>query len=90
MTHERLERLRRLRDCVAAVTDGQRRAKDPAFAAYLEKVARHAHTVTDEDVAALRAAGYSEDEIYEATVACSLTVATDQMERGLRALDEVG
>ena len=36
----------------------------------IEKVAYHANLVTDEDVAAVRAAGLSEDQIFE-TVVCA-------------------
>ena len=50
------------------------------LAAYLEKVHRHAYRVTDEDVAALKAAGVSEDEIFEQTVAAAIA-------EGLRRLD---
>jgi hypothetical protein len=52
----------------------------PAFAEYLAKVRDRAYTVTDADVEALKAAGHSEDEIFEQTVG----VAIDQ---GLRRLD---
>jgi alkylhydroperoxidase family enzyme len=48
--------------------------------AYLEKVHLHAYRVTDEDVAALKAAGISEDEIFEQTVAAAIA-------EGLRRLD---
>jgi alkylhydroperoxidase family enzyme len=47
---------------------------------YLEKVHLHAYRVTDEDVAALKAAGISEDEIFEQTVAAAIA-------EGLRRLD---
>jgi alkylhydroperoxidase family enzyme len=40
----------------------------PAMAAYLAKVRERAYAVTDGDVDALRAAGHSEDEIFEQTV----------------------
>jgi alkylhydroperoxidase family enzyme len=43
-----------------------------ALAPYLEKVRSHAYTVTDGDVAALKEAGLSEDEIFEATVAVAI------------------
>jgi hypothetical protein len=43
-----------------------------ALASYLEKVLVGAYQVTDEDLAALRAAGYSESEIFEATVHTAL------------------
>jgi alkylhydroperoxidase family enzyme len=48
--------------------------------AYLEKVRRHAYKVTDADVQALKDAGYSEDEIFEQTVAVAIS-------EGLRRLD---
>jgi alkylhydroperoxidase family enzyme len=52
----------------------------PELAVYLEKVRTRAYSVTDADVAALKAAGLSEDEIFEQTV----TVAISE---GLRRLD---
>jgi alkylhydroperoxidase family enzyme len=51
-----------------------------AMDAYLEKVRRHAYRVTDADVEALKAAGLSEDEIFEQTVAAAIG-------EGLRRLD---
>ncbi|HEV2593306.1 MAG TPA: hypothetical protein VGU02_15595 [Gaiellaceae bacterium] len=51
-----------------------------AMSAYLEKVHLHAHRVTDDDVAALKAAGISEDEIFEQTVAAAIA-------EGLRRFD---
>ena len=51
-----------------------------AMDAYLAKVRERASTVVDRDVDALKAAGLSEDEIFEHTV----TVA---IEEGLRRLD---
>lgn len=52
----------------------------PEMTAYLEKVRRHAYRVTDADVQALKDAGYSEDEIFEQTVAVAIS-------EGLRRLD---
>jgi alkylhydroperoxidase family enzyme len=51
-----------------------------AMAAYLVKVAVRAYAVTDADVEALTAAGLSDDEIFEQTVAAAIT-------QGLRRLD---
>jgi alkylhydroperoxidase family enzyme len=51
-----------------------------AMDAYLEKVRNRAYTVTDADVENLKAAGISEDEIFEQTVAAAI-------EQGLRRLD---
>ena len=52
----------------------------PELAAYLEKVRSGAYAVTDADVEALGAAGCSEDEIFEQTVAVAIR-------EGLRRLD---
>ena len=51
-----------------------------AMAPYLEKVATRAYTITDADVEALSAAGLSDDEIFEQTVAAAIS-------QGLRRLD---
>jgi alkylhydroperoxidase family enzyme len=55
-------------------------APTPELEAYLDKVRRHAYRVTDADVAALKEAGCSEDEIFEQTVAVAIA-------EGLRRLD---
>jgi alkylhydroperoxidase family enzyme len=52
----------------------------PAMQPYLEKVRTGAFAVTDEDVDALKRAGVTEDEIFEATVAVAIR-------EGLRRLD---
>src|SRR6185312_16654401 len=39
-----------------------------ALSGYVEKVARSAYRVTDADIEALKAAGYSEDQVFELTV----------------------
>ena len=56
--------------------------------AYLEKVARHAYRVTDEDIQSLLQAGYSEEEIFEITVSVALGAGMGRLERGLAALQE--
>jgi hypothetical protein len=55
---------------------------------YVAKVANHAYRVTDEDVEALKKAGYSEDAIFEITVSTALGAAILRLERGLIALNE--
>lgn len=52
----------------------------------IDKVAKHAYRVTDEDVAAARASGLSEDQIYELVVCAAVGEATRQLEAGLTAL----
>jgi alkylhydroperoxidase family enzyme len=59
---------------------------DPALERWVEKVARHAYTTTDEEIVALRAAGYSEDQIFEITVAAALGAAQARAECALGAL----
>jgi alkylhydroperoxidase/carboxymuconolactone decarboxylase family protein YurZ len=53
---------------------------DVRLEAYLQKVRTRAYTVTDADVEALKNAGLTEDEIFEAT-------ATVAMSEGLRRLE---
>jgi hypothetical protein len=50
------------------------------MAAYLAKVRDRAYTIADEDVETLKAAGCTEDEIFEQTVAVAIG-------EGLRRLD---
>lgn len=53
---------------------------------YVKKVAQHAYKVTDEDIVALRQAGYSEDQIFEVTVSAALGAGLVRLEAGLNAL----
>jgi hypothetical protein len=53
---------------------------------YANKVSRYAYRVTDDDVRALRAAGYSEDQIFEATLSIALGAAQRRLRAGLDAL----
>lgn len=62
------------------------RPAPPEFAAYLEKVRRHAYKVTDADVEALKDAGYSDDEIFEQTVSAAVAAGLLRLERGLGTL----
>jgi alkylhydroperoxidase family enzyme len=55
----------------------------------IDKVARHAYKVTDEDIAAARAAGFSEDQIFEIVVCAAIGQATRQYDAALAALAEV-
>ena len=61
-------------------TLARRAPAPPAMASYLQKVRERAYTVTDAEVEALKAAGLSEDEIFEQTVAVTV-------DEGLRRLD---
>ena len=57
-----------------------------ALDAYVDKVARHAYKVTDDDIAALRQAGYSLDAIFEVTLSAALGAGMSRLERGLALL----
>ena len=56
------------------------------LADYVDKVIRHAWQVTAEDVERLKRAGYSEDAIFEVTLAACLGAGMGRLERGLAAL----
>ncbi len=54
--------------------------------AYIDKVALHAYQVTDGDIEALKASGYSEDDIYELTLAASTGASLARFDAGMAAL----
>jgi alkylhydroperoxidase family enzyme len=49
---------------------------DPVLEEYLQKVARNAYKVVDEDIASLHQEGLSEDAIWELTVVAALAAGT--------------
>ncbi len=53
----------------------------------IDKVARHAYKVMDEDIAAARTSGLSEDQIFELVVCAAIGQATRQYDSALAALD---
>jgi alkylhydroperoxidase family enzyme len=73
--------MKQLREAVAALPPAP-----PAMAAYLDKVRTDARAIVDEDVDALKAAGCSEDEIFEQTVAVAVGEGFRRLEAGERAL----
>jgi len=58
----------------------------PALVAYVKKVALYAYKTNEDDIEALRRAGYSEDAIFEITVSAALGAGMTRLERGLAAL----
>ena len=58
----------------------------PTLAAYVDKVARHAYKVTDEDLGRLQQAGHSDDALFEVTVSAALGAALRRLDCGLAAL----
>lgn len=57
-----------------------------ALRVYVDKVARHAYKVTDREVEELKAAGYSEDAIFEITLSAALGAGLSRLERAQAAL----
>lgn len=52
----------------------------------IDKVTKHAYQVTDEDIAAARAFGLSEDQIFEMVVCAAIGQAGRQYDQALAAL----
>lgn len=75
------EPIEELRAVVAAAAP-----EPPALAAYLDKVRSRAYTVTDADVAALTAAGVSEEEIFQHTVVVAVAEGLRRLDAGLGAI----
>jgi hypothetical protein len=79
--------------------EASREARRAAFAnsgvtpepvrALIEKVARQAWKISDEDIAAAKAAGLGEDQIFELVIAAALGAAKRQHDAALAALAEV-
>jgi alkylhydroperoxidase family enzyme len=87
------------REMVARVLDGKGKAapalRHAAFenadlseptCTLIEKVANHAYQVTDDDIANVRAAGLSEDQIFEIVVCAAVGQASRQYSCALAAL----
>ena len=58
----------------------------PDLAPYVEKVRLHAYRITDEDVQALKEAGYSEDELFEHTVSAATAAGLERLDAGLKVI----
>ncbi len=65
---------------------GPRADVPAALAPFVDQIARQAYKVTDDDVRALRQAGYSEQAIFEITASAALGAGLSRLERGLAAL----
>ena len=62
------------------------RSAPAAMASYLEKVRDSAYLVTDDDVDELRAAGFSEDVIFEQTVSAAVAEGLARLDVALRVV----
>ena len=56
------------------------------MAAYLEKVRDRAYSVADQDIDALKDAGFSEDEIFEQTVAVAIAEGLVRLDRAAEVI----
>lgn len=62
------------------------REAPPELAAYLDKVRTNAYKVTDEDIRALKAKGYSEDVIFEQTVSVAVAAGLERLDAAVEVL----
>jgi alkylhydroperoxidase family enzyme len=60
------------------------------LATLVEKVAKRANAVSDQDITAVRTAGLDEDQIFEIVVCGAVGQAMRQYEKALAALDVAG
>jgi alkylhydroperoxidase family enzyme len=87
------------RSLVARILEGDGRAShaqrhaafdnaglDEPLRRLVSKVAKRAYKVTDEDIAATKASGFSEDQIFEIVVCAAIGQATRQYDTALGAL----
>lgn len=85
--------VRRILEGVGEASQSDRRAAlnnsdlADSLGALVNKVARHAHRVTDEDVSSARAAGLSEDQVFEIVVCAAIGQANRQYDAALAALE---
>ena len=80
---------RRQVESFAAGTAGRKDAATDvpdALRTWVQKVARHAYKTIDDEVDELKAAGYSEDQIFELTIATALGAARGRYESAMAVL----
>lgn len=65
---------------------GTGRGLPEPWPAYVAKVREAAYRITDADVDALKAAGCTEEQIFEMTVAAATGAALHRLDAGLRAM----
>lgn len=73
-----------------AAQEGRDEGLPAPLAALAQKIRSQAATITDADVANLRAAGYSEDQLFELTVATALGQSAQRLGAARRALGRDG
>lgn len=58
------------------------------LASLVKKIHRNAWKVTDEDVAGARAAGWTQDQLFELIACSALGAAHERLAAGMKALDQ--
>jgi alkylhydroperoxidase family enzyme len=74
----------------AAAFRDERSALPESLRVLAEKIITRPSKVCDEDIAAARSSGLSEDQLFELVVCVAVGEATREYEAGLAALDAVG
>jgi alkylhydroperoxidase family enzyme len=93
ITDEHRALVRRILEGDGRATHAQRRAAfdnsglTGPLRTLTDKVAKHAYRVTDDDIAAARSSGVTEDQIFELAVSAAVGQATRQYETALAALE---
>lgn len=85
-TSAEVRRAAESRAAASAGRSARERELAPELVGFVDKVARRAHSITQDDVDALRRAGYSEDAIFEVITAAAIGAGLGRLERGLAAL----
>jgi hypothetical protein len=84
---------RRILEGAGKVSPSERRAAfqnsglAKPLAALVDKVARHAYRVTDEDITGAKLSGLTEDQVFEIVVCAAIGQATRQYDTALAALE---
>ena len=75
-------------ELVAALREAAQpeRVPPPELEHYLRNVRLHAYRVTDREVEELKAAGWSEDELFEHTVSAAVGAGLERLDAAKRAL----
>jgi hypothetical protein len=93
ITQARRALMRRIQEGAGKASPSERQAafNDSGLAeplgALVDKVARHAYRVTDEDITATMVSGLSEDQVFELVVCAAIGQATRQYNTALVALE---
>ena len=86
------ERLRggpgELAPAIRATAIEARPLPDPLAQRYVETLRRHAYRLTDQDLAELSRAGWTDGQVFELTIAAAFGAARRPLDAGLAALGE--